>query len=207
MIQVKFEMFGPYAGENKVIKGHRFHRGIYEATVDAAGAQHLINYLRYWGAFLVGSPEWEKAKAAAEAQNGVSEQVEADGEVPASSDVQRGTESTGGESPEAHREDVLGGEPASAEEGEAGLVPGGDGLQDAGMVRAEGSELSGPESVLHKAILSLDPENDAQWTRSGKPALDAIEAVVGANVTRSDVDSVALGYDRAKAMKEKMSDL
>ena len=62
-----------------------------------------------------------------------------------------------------------------------------------------------PELSLVEAVRALDPANDDHWTKSGQPAMKAVEALVGSDsVTRDEVEAVAPGFDReaAKAAAE-----
>jgi hypothetical protein len=53
--------------------------------------------------------------------------------------------------------------------------------------------------TLGEAIGALDPEVDAHWTSNNLPSLDHLGELTGKKVARSDVDTVADGYTRAKA--------
>lgn len=44
---------------------------------------------------------------------------------------------------------------------------------------------------LAGALASLDPANDADWTSSGLPRIEALEALTGVPVSRADVDDLA----------------
>ena len=53
---------------------------------------------------------------------------------------------------------------------------------------------------LQRAVMGLDPADDAAWTKDGKPAINAVTAAYGAtDVTRADVEAVAPGFNRDKA--------
>ena len=53
---------------------------------------------------------------------------------------------------------------------------------------------------LQKAVLGLDPADDTNWTKDGKPAMTAVEKLYGsAGITRADVEAVAPGHTRDKA--------
>ncbi|EOW9251043.1 TPA: HI1506-related protein, partial [Vibrio cholerae] len=65
---------------------------------------------------------------------------------------------------ELHQEDVDGGDASGAVDGVSGCV----GLMD--------------------AIKQLDPSNDAHFTKSGKPELKALSAILGRNVTGAERD-------------------
>lgn len=49
------------------------------------------------------------------------------------------------------------------------------------------------------AISLLDPKDDAHWTEAGLPAVDAVKAIVGRNVTRSEINDAAPDFMRPAA--------
>lgn len=49
---------------------------------------------------------------------------------------------------------------------------------------------------LADAIKSLDAKNDDNWTEAGLPAVDAVKAVYGADVTRKQIEEAAPGFVR-----------
>ena len=109
--------------------------------------------------------------------------------------------------PEGHPalKDVPEGQPVSSDVQpnvggtEAGGVPDGDGqpavLTD--PVKEPTVELN---TKLQKAVLGLDPADDTNWTKDGKPAMTAVEKLYGSTgITRADVEAVAPGHTRDKA--------
>lgn len=57
--------------------------------------------------------------------------------------------------------------------------------------------------TLAEAIGLLDPEDDAHWTSNNLPAIDVLEQLTGAKVSRADVNAVAEDFTRAKARAAK----
>lgn len=100
-------------------------------------------------------------------------------------------------------------------------APQGNGEEGEGRTAQEGSDDSGQPTGtdvhnqngqtespvvnqrLVDAVSKLDPENEEHWTRTGKPAMSAIETFYGSSdITRADVDAAAPGLSRDSA-KEK----
>lgn len=54
------------------------------------------------------------------------------------------------------------------------------------------------EEIL-EALLGLSPSNDEHWTADGLPRLDAVENLLGANVTRKQLTNAAPDFNRAMA--------
>lgn len=54
-------------------------------------------------------------------------------------------------------------------------------------------------SDIASAISLLDPKDDAHWTEAGLPAVDAVKAIVGRNVTRSEINDAAPDFMRPAA--------
>ena len=54
---------------------------------------------------------------------------------------------------------------------------------------------------LEAALRKLDPNNDEHWTKSGKPAVAAVEQFYGsADITRTDIEAAIPDFDRAAAL-------
>jgi hypothetical protein len=49
------------------------------------------------------------------------------------------------------------------------------------------------------AVRSLDPEDDKQWTGTGLPAVEAVKAVLGSEVTRKQIEDAAPDFTRETA--------
>lgn len=54
------------------------------------------------------------------------------------------------------------------------------------------------EEIL-EAVRGLDPKNDEHWTTDGMPRLDAVENLLGGDVSRKSVTNAAPNYTRAVA--------
>lgn len=55
------------------------------------------------------------------------------------------------------------------------------------------------EEIL-EAVRGLDPQNDEHWTADGQPRLDAVENMLGADVSRKLVTNAAPDFTRAVAL-------
>ena len=58
---------------------------------------------------------------------------------------------------------------------------------------------NGSASDIASAIALLDPADDAHWTEAGLPAVDAVKAIVGRNVTRAEINDAAPDFMRPAA--------
>jgi len=56
-----------------------------------------------------------------------------------------------------------------------------------------------PDAGVQAALAQMDPENDSQWTALGLVRLEALEAVMGREVSRGDVRQADPGFDRDAA--------
>lgn len=66
----------------------------------------------------------------------------------------------------------------------------------------DGQQSAPVNEKLVKAIRKLDPTNDSHWTKEGKPAIEAVAKLYGANdVTRADVEAAAPGHNRKAAQQ------
>ncbi len=52
---------------------------------------------------------------------------------------------------------------------------------------------------IASALSALDPADDTHWTASGKPSVAAVSDIVGAPVTRADIDAAAPDLTRDAA--------
>lgn len=58
----------------------------------------------------------------------------------------------------------------------------------------------GPDPELIKAAIEgLDPKNDEHWTKAGLPEVKAVEAALGADVTRAQIEAAAPDAKRPAA--------
>lgn len=44
---------------------------------------------------------------------------------------------------------------------------------------------------IRAAVMMLDPDDDSHWTSDGLPAMKAVEAMLGQNISRADVEAAA----------------
>lgn len=58
------------------------------------------------------------------------------------------------------------------------------------------------ETKIRAALAQLDPKDDKHWTSDGAPRMDAVERLVGANVSRGDVRSAAPRFSRENPVLE-----
>lgn len=72
------------------------------------------------------------------------------------------------------------------------------------------SAASVTDEHIKAALGELDPANDAHWTSDGKPAMDAVNALLTAAITRKRLDEVAPEFVRPEnvlnAGSEELSD-
>jgi hypothetical protein len=61
-------------------------------------------------------------------------------------------------------------------------------------------------TTLKQALKTLDPSNDEHWTTGGLPRMEVLEALVGKELTRADVEEVAPDLKRSTAPELKVAD-
>lgn len=49
--------------------------------------------------------------------------------------------------------------------------------------------------AIREAVGLLEPDNDAHWTKAGKPSLDVVSDIVGQKVTRAQIDETGVTRD------------
>lgn len=60
--------------------------------------------------------------------------------------------------------------------------------------------MSNTSEEILEAVLALDASNDEHWTADGMPRLDAVENLLGGNVTRKSVTNAAPDFTRTAAV-------
>lgn len=68
------------------------------------------------------------------------------------------------------------------------------------LVQDELATLKRSAPVVAAAVTQLDHANDEHWTKTGEPAVDAVKAIVGGNVTRADIEAAAPDFNREAAV-------
>lgn len=98
---------------------------------------------------------------------------------------------------------------ADGDAGSAGSGPDGDGHEDTGLsAESAGAEHgAGNNARLKGVIQDLDPDLDENWTKTGKPALAAVQKAYGADVTRSDINNAAPDWTREKAQEKALAEM
>lgn len=201
MRTMRLVLAGAYRGKSIRLGGYTFTNGVLDLRAkEPAELQKVALYLRRsYQAFPEGDPEIDRINAACEAAEKGADDGERDvpeaSESGATGEVRGDVQSDGASSSEGDT-DVSGGDDNAAA-GDAGPVPVRDGYTDP-RVQQEGE---GPEQArLRKAVARLDPELESHWTRSGLPAIAAVESILGSGqVTRQLVEEVAAGWTREVA--------
>lgn len=209
IMQFEFRLFGPRKGWTGVINGHPFVNGICTLVQSSDNMGTAARVFSFYRAYARGTPEYDAAIAAEEAEHGANEvdppALEGiDPAVPASAGS-NGTGPTKGEA--AH---------SGADVGPGGTDPAdpdasGNGHEHAGVskfpedanYRAEEPSSSVNQDVA-ASVKKLDPDVDSHWVltgaHKGKPKLQAVEDAYGKNtLTRQDIEAAMPGYNRAAA--------
>lgn len=80
-------------------------------------------------------------------------------------------------------------------------------LEAAGADTAPGtlSEAATTDNDILIALNKLDAENDDHWTTTGKPAMEAVNALLPAAITRARLDEVAPNFSRPEASPDNVA--
>jgi hypothetical protein len=205
-MQFEFRLFGPRTGQTVILNGHQFVDGVCKLVQSSDNMVTAARVFSFYGAFARGTPEYDAAMAAEEAQYGADEVSEktlegADASVPAGIQPDGGGPSEGEAVSSGDDADTDRSNPASA-------GTSGDGHEHAGVpvfpedanYRAEEPSSSINQGVA-AAVLKLDPDVDSHWVMTGahkgKPKLQAVEDAYGkAGLTRQDVEAAMPNYSR-----------
>jgi hypothetical protein len=162
-----YRVSGPRAGKDCVLGAHRFIAGELEISLTQKEHESLARYLWYY--------------QVEEVKDDGKRDVLPDGDGDMEGEVR--PEGQGASAGGASAGDP-GGTTTAGDVGQGRrLVPGGDG-------QAEGV------GTLRRVLLTLDVSNDANWTPTGKPAVAAVTAALGRQVTRAQIDAAIPGYSR-----------
>lgn len=212
LMQYTFRLFGPRKGLTVVLNGHRFVNGLYRTVQQPNAAGFLMRSLSYFGAYAMGTAEYEAAlKREKEAEASGSDEVPT-GEESDTADANDGeVQSQGGES--ASEDSSNGAGDGNDSERGSGILSEGDGHNDARVpdfseaatIVPPGEPAGTPSNTIKAALMKLDPDNNEHWTKAGLPALLAVETALGrAGVTRRDVESAFPGYTRDQAIMQSL---
>ncbi len=210
VMQFEFRLFGPRKGQTMVLNNHKFVNGVCTLVQSSDNMGTAARVFSFYRAFARGTPEYDAAVAAEEAEaNGADEVSEAslEGVDPA---VEASVQPDGGGPAEDEANDSGGSrEPGRTDPSSAGSAGGGHehtGVpkfpEDADY-RAE--EPSSSVNVdIANAVRKLDPDVDGHWVMTGahkgKPKLQAVEDAYGkAGLTRQDIEAAMPGYSRDAA--------
>jgi len=189
-----------------VLNGHHFVDGFCTLVQNSNNMGTAARVFSFYGAFARGTPEYDAAVAAEEAESGAGKVPEASLEG-IDSAVEAGVQPDGGGPPaEAPA-------PSEAVAGSGGADPSsagtnGDGHGHAGVPKFPEDANYRPEEPsssvnedIKAAVLKLDPDVDSHWVMTGahkgKPKLTAVEDAYGKNnLDRQDVESAMPGYNR-----------
>jgi len=191
IVKRRLSLAGDLDGQTVTLKAggtdYEFKDGSIELEGPDKDVENLSKYLlRCWQAYPDPSRELDNARAALKEAN---DAAEADTDEPKAGDGDPGgAENDAGGAGEPTPEPTDPDEGVSDAEPELGTAePGRPGEGDG-------------QSPIAKALSQLDPEDDEAWTADGKPKMSAIEAAMGrSDVTRSQVDAAAPGFDREAA--------
>lgn len=191
-------------GQNIVINGHAFRRGVARVI---ASPQSLDAFLTLMARSYQIYPEGSAALAAADERdraNGLLRDFQNDS---ASSDgapapVQGAGDNDSGTVPDPRA--LRGDGHAEGEAGSSGMVSGGPGHEDAGLGQGVESGSERQSDAVMRAIRhtleSLDFRADSQWTEDGLPSVDYVAGSVNdQSVTREMVSAVYPGFNRQQA--------
>ena len=168
-------------------------------------ALHTRAMERNWGAFPEGDVRIEQINNAyrehlAQQENSHgSGDLSPDGSRPAGTSEGDGNARPDGSEASAGDEAGDGEGDDDAATGSAERPAGGDGSPP---VVTDPEPVAETNEKLRRAILTLSPDLDSNWTASGLPAMTAVERAYGSTaITRADVEAAHPGYTRAAASK------
>ena len=184
--RIKLVLTGPLRGATRLLRHHQYVDGITWVTGSPDEISGVCTYHgKCWQAYPAGSLELEAAQAEDENRYG-KRVVQTDRPEPVPSEVL----SDGGGPTEAPS--VLSGSDDESEAGDTGVLPEGGGSESA-------DEPASADDDIREAIKTLDPNEDSHWTRAGRPAVTAIEAICGRFVPRVTIDKLAPNWSRETA--------
>lgn len=196
LVTLVYILAGALAGRTINLGGYQFVDG--KLTVEDTAEQHALRsrfLAMNWQAFPEGDPRIaEINKAFEEANANVQREVPPavagpNGAAPVSGNSEPGE-------PAAGAGTDLGEGAAGAEAGSAERPATGEVGHEAGVKEP----VAPTNEKLARAVRSLDPNDDANWTKDGLPAMQAVETAYGsADITRADIKAAVPGWTRDTA--------
>ena len=211
----EYRLFGPRKGQTMTINGHQFIDGWARLNQSTEKAGSCMRVLSFYGAYARGTPDYNKAMDAEEAEeaakNGTGEadtKAVEGADAPVRSDVRPA--GSGPATPAAVEGNGNAG-PGGASS--SGGDTNGDGHGHAGIPKfpedKDRRHIEPPSEVneaIMVAVKKLDPSVDGHWVATGahkgKPKLQAVEEAYGkANLTRQDIEAAMPGWNRDAALE------
>lgn len=211
MMSVTLVLTGAYKGRTCVLNGKQFVDGKHTIQGDPDVIASVCKYMgRSYQAYPEGSEELKLAQARDRGEDishgGDTDASEASESGPAEAVPGDDHAELGSSAAEGADDGQL---DAGSDAGDSGVRPDGDGHEHSGLsASGEGSEHgAGNNPRLKGVIQDLDPDLDENWTKTGKPALAAVQKAYGADVTRQDINNAAPGWDREKAQEKALAEM
>lgn len=198
ILKMTLVLTGHYAGQTVVLNGHKFTDGKLKVQGNSNEVGGLISY---FAAAYQAFPEGSDELAAAQKRNKSAERKKKNG-------TDKVLEGEGSKSSGARPDESGTVEPSerSGHDGSEAAAAGSGAAEEDSEPEASVEEPLPTDTLsveVRKALTSLDPTDDNNWTQAGLPKISAIEpAVTSGELSRALITEAWPGYDREKALKE-----
>lgn len=220
MQRKRIVLTGAYFGKSRAIGDWWFQNGVLEYDLDSSQWQGLLNKLRYWGGFELGTPEYfegikvtwriltdDGRPQALEIAGRIKEELEKHGydTVPKETQLRAPDGVLGHLLTNEPRSDAFAG--VSDLLGTSHATAGSPEPNPVADDRPPVAAASQPEAVvpaqsgkLKEALAMIDPSDDSLWTKEGAPRISSVEDFYDGNdLTRKLIEEVWPGFSRIAA--------
>lgn len=211
---------GAYFGRSMAVGDWWFQDGVLDYSLDSSQWGPLLNKLRFWAGFEIGTPEYfeglqvtfriltdDGRPRALEIAARITEELEKHGynSVPQTAEPRSPTGVLGHLFKSEQRDnalagvsDLLGTNPAPARS--TGASPEPDSGPEVPAASPAEAAIPAQSEKLKEALAMIDPTDDELWTREGAPKIAAVEDFYeGNDLTRKLIEEVWPGFGRKNA--------
>lgn len=205
---VDLVLTGARAGKTVNINGKQFVNGVVRLRGSREQLEPVLSYYgRAYAAFAAGSEALKLHQERDKAHG--QHQVDAPGKPGSADGLERSGANANAGGDKASASAAHHGGHHGVEAGGSGLRSAGPGHADAGLPAGQGSNeqqsnAHGDLTVIRAAVLSLDPSVAEQWNAEGRPAVEAVAAVLNdQSISRKQIDAAAGDLNREQVAEHR----
>lgn len=219
-IQKRLVLTGAYFGRDLTVGNRQFVGGVCDVSLDSSQFGGVLNYVRHWGAFEIGTPEYfgglqvtfklltdDGRPRAVELAGRIEQELVKHGysAIPEAEVAREADGIFGHLFPAEPRDNQVAGvsdlvRPDKAPQGQTGESPDADSGPEVPAASSEEAPIPASAGQVKEALGMIDPSDDDLWTKEGQPKITSIEDFYDGNdLTRKLVTEIWPEFNRELA--------